>query len=200
MRPLRKNTTHSLTVWIVGTDGKCRLFFLTGCGIISPVHTNKSVFGEKDMDIFENINERLIFDEGEICAGGGKDIEKIIRISPVTLPKDYIEFLKQISGEGSYGPEFKLKDKGVSIWIWSAQMALEKKEEFDEPFNQEFNSKAWMFGSDLGDLVYFFGEGKDGFGLYRTEDSLDFERADKISDTLTDFLVKGIGIDIATTL
>jgi len=160
----------------------------------------KSEFGGKDMDIFENINERLIFDEDEICAGGEKDIEKIIRISPVTLPKDYIEFLKQISGESSYGPEFEVKDKGGSIWIWSAQMALEKREEFDEPFNQEFNSKAWMFGSDLGDLVYFFGEGKDGFGLYRTEDSLDFERADKISDTLTDFLVKGVGIDIATTL
>lgn len=152
------------------------------------------------MDILANINERLIFDKDEICAGGEKDIEKIIRISPVTLPQDYIGFLKQISGEGSYGPEFEVEDKGASIWIWSAKMALEKIEEFDEPFNREFISKVWMFGNDLGDLVYFFGEGKDGFGLYRTEDSLDFERADKISDTLTDFLVNGIGIDIATTL
>lgn len=153
------------------------------------------------MDILENISERLIFDKDEICAGGEKDIEKIIQISPVPLPEDYIGFLKQISGEGSYGPEFIVKDEGMSIWIWSAEMAIEKLEEFDEPFDQEFRSKAWMFGNDLGDLLYFFGEGKEGFGLYRTEaGSLDLERADKISDTLTDFLVNGVGIDIATTL
>lgn len=38
---LRKNTTRPLTVWIGGTDGKCRLLFLIGCGIIFPVYTNK---------------------------------------------------------------------------------------------------------------------------------------------------------------
>lgn len=153
------------------------------------------------MDIIKNINERLTFDEDEICSGGEKDIERIIRVSPVPLPQDYIEFLKQISGEGSYGPEFEVEGEGVSIWIWSAQMALEKLEEFNEPFNQKFIRKAWMFGNDLGDLVYFYGEGKDGFGLYRTSaGALGFEWADKISDTLTDFLVNGIGIDIATTL
>ena len=152
------------------------------------------------MNIIENINERLVFDRDEICAGGGKDIEEVIRVSPVPLPKDYLEFLKQISGD-DYGPEFEVKDEGLSIWIWSAKMALEKLSEFDHPFNQKFISKAWMVGNDLGDLVYFYGEGKDGFGLYRTSaGALGFEWADKISDTLTDFLVNGIGIDIATTL
>ncbi len=47
-------------------------------------------------------------------------------------------------------------------------MALEILEEFNQTFNQEFISNAWLFGNDLGDLVYFFGTGKDGFGLYRT--------------------------------
>lgn len=153
------------------------------------------------MNIIENINKKLAFDEEEICAGGENDIEEIIRVSPVTLPEDYIEFLKQVSGEDSYGPEFEVEDEGSSIWIWSAKMALEKLEEFNQPFNQKFISKAWLFGNDLGDLVYFFGTGKDGFGLYRTSEGwLDFENAEKISDTLTDFLVKGIGIDIATSL
>lgn len=49
------------------------------------------------MNIIENVNERLAFDKDEICAGGEKYIEEIIRASPVPLPKDYIEFLKQIS-------------------------------------------------------------------------------------------------------
>lgn len=153
------------------------------------------------MNIIKNINKRLTYDKSEICAGGEKDIEEIMRVSPISLPEDYIEFLKQISGEGSYGPEFEVDGDGPSIWIWSAEMALEKLEEFDLPSDDEFISKVWMFGNDLGDLVYFFGEGKDGFGLYRTEDgTLDIESAEKIADTLTDFLVNGVGIDVATTL
>ncbi len=153
------------------------------------------------MNIIENVNERLVFDKGEICAGGEKDIEEIIRVSPVSLPEDYIEFLKQISGEDSCGPEFEVKDEGTSIWIWSAQMALEKLEVFNQPFNKEVINNVWLFGNDLGDLVYFFGTGQDGFGLYRTsEGCLEIESAEKISDTLTDFLVNGIGIDIATSL
>lgn len=153
------------------------------------------------MNIIEHVNERLVFDKDEICAGGKKDIEEIIRISPIPLPQDYIEFLKLISGEGSYGPEFEVDDDGSSIWIWSANMALEKLREFAQPSNQEFISNAWLFGNDLGDLVYFFGNGQDGFGLYRTSAGwLSIKDAEKISDTLTDFLVDGVGIDIATTL
>ena len=153
------------------------------------------------MNMIENINERLTFDEDEICAGGEKEIEEIIRVSPVPLPEDYIAFLRQISGEGSYGPEFEVDDGSLSIWIWSANMALEKLEEFDRPSNQKFLCQAWMFGDDLGDLVYFFGEGKEGPGLYRTSvGALGFASAVKISDTLTDFLVKGTGIDTATTV
>ena len=78
------------------------------------------------MNIIENINKKLFFDKDEICAGGESDIEEIIRVSPVPLPKDYIEFLKQVSGDDCYGPEFEAEDEGASIWIWSAKMALEK--------------------------------------------------------------------------
>ena len=35
-RPLRKNTTRPLTVWIVGTDVEQGLFFIIGYAIISP--------------------------------------------------------------------------------------------------------------------------------------------------------------------
>lgn len=153
------------------------------------------------MNIIENINERLDFDKDEICAGGEKEIEEIIRISPIPLPEDYIDFLEQISGEDSFGPEFIVDDDDASIWIWSAKMALEKSEEFHQPYNQEFLQNAWLFGNDLGDLVYFFGTGKDGFGLYCTSaGGLSIQTAEKISDTLTDFLVNGVGIEIATTL
>lgn len=35
--------------------------------------------------------------------------------SPVPLPEDYIEFWKQISGEGSYGPEFEVEIENLSV-------------------------------------------------------------------------------------
>lgn len=81
------------------------------------------------------------------------------------------------------------------------QIGIGGKEIFSQPASQTFLSNAWLFGNDLGDLVYFFGTGKDGFGLYRTfAGPLSLEHAEKISDTLTDFLVNGVGIDIATHL
>ena len=50
-------------------------------------------------------------------------------------------------------------------------------------------------------LVYFYGEGKQGFGLYRgSAGGLDYNYAAKIADSLTDFLVNGTGIDTAITL
>ena len=57
-----------------------------------------------------------------------------------------------------------------------------------------------MIGNDLGDFVYYYAKGNEGFGLYRDEGgSLCIERAEKIADSLTDFLVKGVGIDVAIT-
>lgn len=59
----------------------------------------------------------------------------------------------------------------------------------------------WMIGDDVGDLIYFYGEGNGGFGIYRAEaGALDINDSDKIADSLTEFLVEGVGIDVAITL
>lgn len=92
-------------------------------------------------------------------------------------------------------------DCTLSLWIFSAQLALEKYREYkidSAPIYDDIIDQIWLIGNDLGDLLYFYGNGKDGFGLYVAEaGSLCFEDADKIADTLTDFLVKGVGIDTA---
>ena len=74
-------------------------------------------------------------------------------------------------------------------------------EEFSDPFpDDDFFDNAWMIGDDVGDFVYYYAEGKEGFGLYRDEAGiLCIESADKIADSLTDLLVKGVGIDVAIT-
>lgn len=153
------------------------------------------------MDIFANINQRLFFKKDSICPGGDDKIEKVIRESPIDLPEDYIDFLKKISGGETTGVAFEVEDEGLDIFIWSAQVTLDKRDELSYPFNKDFMECSWMIGDDLGGLVYFYGEGQNGFGLYRgSAGGLSYDYADKIADSLTDFLVNGVGIDVAISL
>ena len=153
------------------------------------------------MDILKNLNERLSIVEGEACFGGEDYVNKVLNMSPIKLPTDYIEFLKNISGGNDTGVSFIVDNEESEINIWNAEIAIQKHDEFYEPDPDNFFDKIWLVGDDLGDLIYFYGEGKDGFGLYRDEVStMCFQDAEKIADSLTDFLVKGIGIDIAISL
>lgn len=153
------------------------------------------------MNILKNLNNRLSTVDGAACYGGEEDVKKVISETPIHLPEDYIEFLKEISGGDDVGISFLVDDGEAEIAIWNASMALEKRDEFSAPYLQDFMEKTWLVGDDLGDLVYFYGEGKDGFGLYRVGAGiLSIVDAVKIADSLTDFLVKGVGIDVATSL
>lgn len=154
------------------------------------------------MDILKNLNHRLTFIEGEASCGGEDVIKRVLSESPIQLPEDYIEFLRQISGEDSLGLSFQVDNSKKEIWIWSAGFALEKRDEFYISVLDDFFQNAWLIGCDVGDLVYCYGKGKEGFGIYRTEDSsLCFDDMTvKIADTLTDFLVGGVGIDSSITL
>ena len=159
-------------------------------------------------NILDNLNHKFKIIDGEPCCGGKEIIEKVLKTCPIQLPGDYIEFLEVISGQTNDGKEslglefeVEVQDDTLSLFILSAQQALEKYEEykiFSSPIYDYIIDQIWIIGDDLGDLLYFYGEGKEGFGIYVAEDgALSFENADKVADNLTDFLVKGIGIDIA---
>ncbi len=160
------------------------------------------------MNILANLNDRLRLVDGHPSYGGEYSIKQVMETSPIPLPEDYLDFLKSISGtagskEENLGIEIevKVKDYTLSLWLFSAQFSLEKYREykvFSAPIYDDIIDQIWLIGNDLGDLLYFYGEGKNGFGLYVADGgSLSFESADKIADTLTDFLVTGIGIDTA---
>ncbi len=87
------------------------------------------------MDILKNLNHRLSLAEGEVCYGGEEDVKRVVSESPIQLPEDYIEFLKNISGGDDGGVEFLVDDE-LEIVIWDAAMALEKREEFSSPSSQ----------------------------------------------------------------
>lgn len=164
------------------------------------------------MNILENLNERLLLIDGNPTYGGEDTVRRVMETSPIPLPEDYIVFLKEISGDISdknRGVEIKViipdnEDSTLSLAFYSAQAALEKYQYFSEPFcNHIYDDvidKIWPIGCDLGDLLYVYGDGKEGFGLYVVEEGCltgGLVDADKIADSLTDLLVKGIGIDTA---
>ena len=160
------------------------------------------------MDILKNLNYRLMIDSDSVgvVAGGEEYIKEVIEQSPIQLPEDYLTFLHIISGNEGSGISFSV-DKSVkpnstlTIFIWNASYSLDKLDELSEAIpDDEFFDNAWMIGDDLGDFVYYYAEGKEGFGLYRDEAGiLCIEKAEKIADSLTDLLVKGVGIDTAIT-
>lgn len=152
-------------------------------------------------NIISNLNGRLTIVEHGVCHGGEEKIQMILKQSPVKLPDDYIEFLRIISGDENLGVGFEVDGGGLEIYIWSAGLSLEKRLEFDEPVYEEFLECSWLIGDDLGGLVYFYGEGDEGFGLYRgSAGALDYKFAKKIANSITEFLVDGVGINIATSL
>ena len=160
------------------------------------------------MDILKNLNHRLMVDSDSVgvVSGGDEDIKKVIEQSPIQLPEDYLNFLHTISGNEGHGISFLVDqdvdpDSTLSIFIFSASYSFEVLKEFLYPIpDDEFFKNAWMIGNDLGDFVYYYAKGNEGFGLYRDEGgSLCIERAEKIADSLTDFLIKGVGIDVAIT-
>ena len=162
----------------------------------------------KSMDILKNLNHRLMVDSDSVgvVPGGEEYIKEVIEQSPIQLPEDYLNFLHTISGNEGVGISFLVDqdvdpDSTLTIFIWSAGHSFVKLEEFLYPIpDDEFFKKAWMIGDDVGDFVYYYAKGNEGFGLYRDEGgSLCIERAEKIADSLTDFLVKGVGIDVAIT-
>lgn len=147
------------------------------------------------MDILKNINERLTIVEKENIKSGEQGILQLTETSPIKLPDDYISFLKSISGNGCMGIWFEVDGSQLSIWIWSALEALGKYADF-----QEFIDNAWLIGNDLGDTVFLYGEGKEGFGIYKSDAGAIWDYEEKIADTLTDFLVNGKGIDAAVSI
>lgn len=173
---------------------------------LSLVNLKKRNKGRKSMDIIKNLNSRLTISSVGIAPGGEEDVKEIVEESPIQLPEDYLNFLHTISGNEKNGIAFWVDksidpDSTLTIFIWSASYSLDKLDELSEAIPEdEFFDNAWMIGDDLGDFVYYYAEGKEGFGLYRDEAGiLCIEKAEKIADSLTDFLVKGIGIDVALT-
>jgi hypothetical protein len=138
------------------------------------------------MSEFEKISKRFSIATKKPAAKK-EDIHKLEMFSPLVLPSDYIEFV-YFSAETEI-----LVDGKKCIRIWSPIRCIELNIEY---CIQEFIPGSLIIGDDEGGNAFFYADGKEGFGLYKTGfGDLDIEDAVKIAPSLRDLLVHDIGIE-----
>ncbi len=147
------------------------------------------------MEFLEIINKRFesIYDgeEMQIVNITSYNIAKVIEFSNIALPDMLLDILKKGI---SYGIETLERNKVIQF--------LNVYDILDDdiyyPHFIKQIKKGIIFGNDLGDGLYFYGEGKDGIGIYTVGGTVGdyYNNAIKLAVTFEDFFIKGIGIDV----
>ena len=120
------------------------------------------------------------------------DLTRLKAFSPVALPDDYCGIISEKTEV-----EIGLK-KSVYIRIWSAKGCMEMNEAYEI---QSYLPDALAFADDERCNVLLFTTGKNGKGIYRVSLSdLEPDEIVYIADSLSDFLLKGIGMDTVIDL
>lgn len=148
------------------------------------------------MDIIQNLNKRLKLSDETIGyrKATDEDIKKLKTYAKIELPDDYIEFLRQIMGVGCNGLGFIIDDS-IEFEFWPVDQILYQRTDF--PFLEEKLPNGLIIGTDLGDNFLFYGQREEGIALYYVEDGcIGYEYATKIADSLVEFMVNGVGIDL----
>ena len=120
-----------------------------------------------------------------------EDIQKVIEIAEIPLPKMLMDILEE-------GIIYGIKIKGTSIIINFVYVIDIINVDDNYPYFKEDIKEGLIFATDLGDNVYYYGKGKEGVGLYivGAGDGNFFEEATKFAETFDDFFIEGKGIDI----
>lgn len=127
---------------------------------------------------------------GMDTASSEEAIEEIIRVSTILIPEDYIELLKeatdiQITIENS-------KD----IMIWGVDRCIEMNVAYEI---QQYIPMSLAIGDDGFGNALIYTTGQSGFGLYVIPfNDLDIDELQYVAVSLSDLLIKNVGIDIIT--
>lgn len=112
-----------------------------------------------------------------------QEIQKVVDVSPIELPSEYISFLKEIGratiSEDSY-------DVVMNFWNTSQ---IEEWLRTSPQFAKTIPTGI-PIGDDLGDILYYYGNGNGSWGYYAVEKGSGnfYEDAYKFSNSLVDFL------------
>ena len=112
-----------------------------------------------------------------------QEIQKVVDVSPIELPNEYISFLKEI-GRATLSED--CYDVIMNFWnISQMEEWLRTSPQFVKTIPAGI-----PIGDDMGDILYYYGNGNDSLGYYAVEKGSGnfYEDAYKFSDTLIDFL------------
>lgn len=142
------------------------------------------------LGILNKLNERLSFydKQEDYDKATSEDIQDLINFSKIELPDDYVKFLGEVMGVA-----FVIDDYPTFEFLNVRDIL---QQDINYPFLKTKLPNILVIGTDLGDYLLFYGYGQEGFGIYACEaGSLSYENSTKISDTITDFIVDGVGFD-----
>ncbi len=146
------------------------------------------------MNIFENLHESIEIRELYGKMDKARDAEVIAELKKYTkcdIPQELIEFLHDVSGmefvarrsEEEYDyTELAFYDIDDIIWFVKYQ-----------PDSMPLGSDDMLpFIDDMGYFVLFYGNGKEGFGIYyATLRAMNYDESIKVANNLKELLVDG---------
>lgn len=138
------------------------------------------------MNILNNLKENINLEVND-KASSELEIEEMIINSPIKIPNEFIEMLREKS-------ELELSiNRDKILRIWGASGCIEMNEAYNI---QKYLPRSWAIGDDEGGyaIVYAIGD-DDETGVYAVSFSdLDDNEKIFIAPSLFDFLTKGTGI------
>lgn len=116
------------------------------------------------------------------------EIEALRASSELSLPQDYVDLVSSMT-------EVEISVEDLSyIRIWGAARAQEMNEAYEL---QVHIPRSLAVGDDEGGSALVLMTGNQGFGLYLVGlGELDVDDAQYIAPSLSEFLVKGVGLDV----
>lgn len=120
-----------------------------------------------------------------------EDLKQLKKYSKILLP----DLLLDILNEGvRFG--FEITDTDVIVQFWSIHDILATDDNFSD-FKKDVE-QGIIFGTDLGDSIYYYGMGKGGLGLYIVGGGVGnyYQEAFKFAETFTEFFIEGKGVDL----
>ena len=139
------------------------------------------------MSILSELNSKYNIDTFE-AESDFKDIENLMQFSQISIPEDYMNIIKEKT-------EIEINvyhEKYLRIWGASNCIEMNIAHKI-----QKYIPLSLAIADDEGENILIYATGSKGFGLYVVEfGDLDVEEMIYISESLTDLLVHGKGIDM----
>ncbi|UZQ49373.1 SMI1/KNR4 family protein [Clostridium kluyveri] len=139
------------------------------------------------MSILKDLSNNYRIDANKL-ASNDEEIKNLIKFSEIEIPEDFLEIIREQT-------EIEINVDGKKyIRIWGADGCIEMNDAYNIQANIP-NSLA--IADDEGGNALIYTTGEKGFGLYVIAfNDLDVDELQYVASSLSDLLIKNIGIDV----